>query len=156
MQLIARRILLRLTQPGEGAEDTRRRAPLSEFITYSGELANVEFVLGRLFDARLLTSYTERGKELQIDVAHEALIRGWPKLRQWIEEEREALKMQRRLTQDAQQWNDWSDNKKDSLLYRGLKLALAREWKSKHEQSISVTERKFLESGLKRERKQRR
>jgi hypothetical protein len=156
MQVIARRILLRLTQPGEGAEDTRRRAPLRELVTHSGELANVEFVLSRLFDARLLTGYTEPGKELQIDVAHEALIRGWPMLRQWIEEERDDLKTQRRLTQDAQQWNDWSNSKRDSFLYRDLELALARKWKSKHEQSISVTERKFLDRSIEKERKQTR
>lgn len=54
-QAIARRVMLRLTQPGEGTEDTRRRATLSELVTHVGEADVVERVVSALADARLLT-----------------------------------------------------------------------------------------------------
>ncbi len=55
-QAVARRIMLRLTQPGEGTEDTRRRAEMSELITRADEAAEVESVVRTLVDARLLTT----------------------------------------------------------------------------------------------------
>lgn len=85
---IARRVLLRLTQPGEGTEDTRRRATLAELATDPAEAAAVETVVGALVDARLLTTTADDDGTTWIDVAHEALIRGWPRLRAWIDEDR--------------------------------------------------------------------
>lgn len=55
-QAIARRVLLRLTQPGEGTEDTRRRAKLEELVTHADERAAVESVIDQLCNARLLTT----------------------------------------------------------------------------------------------------
>lgn len=55
-QEIARSILLRLTQPGEGTEDTRRRATVDELITQSDQREAVERVIGLLSEARLLTT----------------------------------------------------------------------------------------------------
>jgi hypothetical protein len=54
-QAIARRVLLRLTQPGDGAEDTRRRAAMDELATRADERDAVERVVQQLADARLLT-----------------------------------------------------------------------------------------------------
>lgn len=155
-QAIARRVLLRLTQPGEGAGDTRRRVPFSELITDPAERAGVEQVISCLSNARLLTSSGEEGKEAEVDVAHEALIRGWPLLRQWIEEERDTLRVQRRLTHDAEEWKKLQGGKRDGLLYRGLKLASTKEWRSNHEKSLSISEREFLDASLEYARKQKR
>ena len=55
-QEIARSILLRLTQPGEGTEDTRRRAALDELIPRTDQREAVERVIGLLCEARLLTT----------------------------------------------------------------------------------------------------
>src|SRR5204863_231160 len=73
-QEIARRVLLRLTQPGDGTEDTRRRATLGEIVTRPEERDAVERVVRTLADARLLT--TDGTDDPIVDVAHEALIRG--------------------------------------------------------------------------------
>jgi hypothetical protein len=71
-QHIARSIFLRLTEPGEGEQDTRRRAGLSELVPGAGEVneRQVSEVLNRLADARLVTV-----SEGNAEVAHEALIR---------------------------------------------------------------------------------
>jgi hypothetical protein len=104
-QDIVRRVMLRLTQPGEGTDDTRRRATMSELITHAEESALVENVIKELTDARLLT--TSGGPHIEariVDVSHEAIIRGWPRLRRWIEENRAGLRILLRLSESAQEW----------------------------------------------------
>src|SRR5262249_47745167 len=120
-QTIARRILLQLTQPGEGTEDTRRRATMAELQREGEEQDTVAEVVKTLTDARLLVTDTDQ----QVDVAHEALIRGWPRLQAWINENREALQMHRRITEAAR---EWARNGNDvSYLYVGARLATALE-----------------------------
>jgi WD40 repeat protein len=146
-QTIARRIMLRLTQPGEGTEDTRRRATMSELVTRSGESEMVEGVAQAMANARLLTTGTdEQPGEQTVDVSHEALIRGWPRLRKWIEEDRVGLRILRRLTEAAR---EWQTSKDESLLYRGSRLAQAVEWRVGNETALNELERNFLDASTK-------
>ena len=97
-QTICRRVFLRLTQPGEGTEDTKRRARLDELLPREADLQAVDAVLLALAspDTRLVTTEGE-GDNRFVEASHEALIRGWPRLRQWIDQDRSALRVQRRL-----------------------------------------------------------
>ena len=126
-QAVARRVLLRLTQPGESTEDTRRRADLDELVTGQAERPAIEEAVNALVAARLLTaSRDEVSGVAQVDVAHEALIRAWPRLRQWLDEDRQGLLVHRRLTEAAQ---EWQRNERDpDLLYRGSRLTEALAW----------------------------
>jgi WD40 repeat protein len=145
-QTIARRIMLRLTQPGEGTEDTRRRATMSELITHEGESQMVEGVVQEMATARLLTTNTdEQSGEQIVDVSHEALIRGWPRLRKWIEEDRAGLRILRRLTEAAREWQTGKD---ESLLFRGARLAQAVEWRERNEVALNEMEREFLNQSV--------
>jgi WD40 repeat protein/energy-coupling factor transporter ATP-binding protein EcfA2 len=145
-QTIARRIMLRLTQPGEGTEDTRRRATMSELISREGEGKMVEGVVEQMATARLLTTNTdEQSGEQIVDVSHEALIRGWPRLRKWIEEDRAGLRILRRLTEAAREWQTAKD---ESLLYRGARLAQAVEWRERNESALNELERNFLNASV--------
>jgi WD40 repeat protein len=145
-QMIARRIMLRLTQPGEGTEDTRRRATMSELITHEGESQIVEDVVQAMATARLLTTNTDEQSGGQtVDVSHEALIRGWPRLRRWIEEDRAGLRILRRLTEAAREWQTAKD---ESLLYRGARLAQAVEWREKNRAALNEMEREFLSQSV--------
>jgi WD40 repeat protein len=142
-QQICRRIFLRLTQPGEGTEDTKRRVPLTELQPKSGSIVDVESVLFNLSEpeTRLVTGEAEDGREF-VEVAHEALIRGWPTLRSWIDADRAALLTQRRLTEAA---NQWEIHRRDSsFLYQGGRLVTAQEWASAHPDEISRLEADFL------------
>jgi WD40 repeat protein len=145
-QTIARRIMLRLTQPGEGTEDTRRRATMSELITRAEETQMVEGVVQEMATARLLTTNTDEhlGKQI-VDVSHEALIRGWPRLRRWIEEDRAGLRILRRLTEASR---EWQTSKDESLLYRGARLAQAVEWRERNESALNEMERGFLNQSV--------
>src|SRR5215475_6636956 len=107
-------------------------------------------VVGALTGARLLTTDNdEQTRDRMVDVSHEALIRGWPRLRQWVEEDRAGLRTLLRLSEAAQEWH--RENHDEGLLYRGARLAVALEWKTRNEGKLSVLERGFLASseGLK-------
>ena len=75
-QAIARRVFLRVTELGEGTQDTRRRAALGELTGRRDGEAEVRKVLHALAVARLIIV-----NETSVEVAHEALIREWPRLR---------------------------------------------------------------------------
>ncbi|MGW7694445.1 nSTAND1 domain-containing NTPase, partial [Streptomyces asiaticus] len=114
----ARRILLRLITPGEGAQDTRRPTAREELETEASS-ATAE-VLERLVNARLvmLDGHT-------VHLAHEALIAAWPRLREWIDDAREHLRLHRQLTEAAYTWNDL--DRDPGALYRGARLTAAEE-----------------------------
>ena len=94
-------------------------------------------MLGVLVDARLV-SVDER----TVVVAHEALIRHWPRLRGWIEADRAGLVVHRRLSDAAQDWN--ALQREPAALYRGARLAAASEWATDHAGDLSPVERDFL------------
>jgi hypothetical protein len=93
-QAIARRIFLRLTELSDETTnaDTRRRATFNELILRPEEATNTHIVLKALADARLIIT-----SENSAEVAHEALIREWPTLRSWLEDNREDLRLHRQL-----------------------------------------------------------
>lgn len=144
-QQTARRVMLRLTQPGEGTEDTRRRAMESELVSSADAAPSVERVVQALTDARLLTANIEAdtGRRL-IDVTHEALIRGWPQLRRWIDEDREGLREHQRLSEAAREWREL--DRDPGSLYRGARLAAAREWAEDHADQLNELEREFVDA----------
>ncbi|MFI1338408.1 PQQ-binding-like beta-propeller repeat protein [Streptomyces sp. NPDC020845] len=114
----ARRILLRLITPGEGAQDTRRPAPREELeIATSPATATV---LERLAKTRLVTLDGHT-----VHLAHEALIAAWPRLRKWIDEDRDRLRLHRQLTDAAHTWQTL--DRDPGALYRGTRLATAEE-----------------------------
>ena len=151
-QEVARRIFLRLTEPGQGTEDTRRRASLSELLPGGDEQAAVEEVLDILARARLVTVGLDA-----VEVAHEALIREWPLLRRWLEEDRAGLLIHRRLTDDSREWIRLERD--PGLLYRGARLSAAQEWAEANDARLSGEEREFLDAcraALEREAEARR
>jgi hypothetical protein len=147
-QMICRRIFLRLTQPGEGTEDTRRRASLQELLPAGGDSSALDEVVHTLAgtDARLVITEgsDEHTQEQFVEVAHEALIRSWPRLRSWIDQNRAALRTQRRLTEAAREWE--SNQRDASYLYQGARLAVAQEWAVANKDDLNDIERAFLDA----------
>ncbi|HZM22178.1 MAG TPA: hypothetical protein VFC02_10560, partial [Anaerolineales bacterium] len=138
-QTIARNIFLRLTELGEGTEDTRRRASFDELISHTEDAEEARAVLNTLAEARLVTLGEDTA-----EVAHEALIREWPTLREWLNQDRESLRLHRHLTEAA---HEWELLERDAgALYRGSHLAQAREWAILHPNSLNAGERTFLEA----------
>ncbi|MBE8523626.1 winged helix-turn-helix domain-containing protein [Amycolatopsis sp. H6(2020)] len=136
---IARDVFLRLTAPGEGSADTRRRPRYAELFA-DGDAGEVTAVLHRLAGARLVTL-----DEDTVTVAHEYLIRGWPKLRRWIDEDREFLRARARLTDHALEWEH--HDRAEDLLYPGSRLAL---WTHHDRRRLNDLEAAFLDASRRR------
>jgi WD40 repeat protein len=136
-QQTARRILLRLAGPGEGEGVVRRRVPLDE-LTASGDERGPA-VLDALADQRLLTM----GQD-SVEVAHEALLREWPRLRGWLEEDVQGRVLHRHLISAAREWEQ--SGRDSGELYRGVRLAGALDWAREHHADLNALERTFLEA----------
>ena len=136
-QGIARSIFLRLTELGEGVQDTRRRANLDELSQTTGTQDAVAKVLKTLTDARLITTEQDSA-----EVAHEALIREWGTLRKWLAEDRESLRLHRHLTESAHEWE--RRRREASELYHGARLKQLQEWLKEHNDQISPLESEFV------------
>ncbi|MEU4038947.1 nSTAND1 domain-containing NTPase [Streptomyces collinus] len=145
---LARRILLRLVTPGDGVPDTRRPARREEFDF--GEATDTTTVVERLARARLLTLDEE-----QVGLAHEALISAWPRLRNWIDTDRERLRAHRRLTEAAAAWDALARD--PGALYRGTLLAATEEAFPAEDREAALTplEGAFLGSSLRARRRER-
>ena len=119
-QQAARQLFLRLVTPGEGQEDTRARAVMP-----------AEPMQRKIVDqfagprTRLLVTGSDRAARPTVEVAHEALIRTWPRLRGWIDANREKLRARAAVLQSKADWEQ-SGKRDDMLLPAGLQLERAR------------------------------
>jgi WD40 repeat protein len=137
-QRIAAQVLVRLTALGEGSEDTRRRVHRDEL-----DLPGVQPVLDAFAAARLIVV-----DEQTVELAHEAVIAAWPRLRGWLTEDRDAWRTHRQLTEAATLWR--SLGRDPGSLYRGARLAIAREWAASPARRalLNPTETEFLDAGF--------
>ena len=143
-QNLARDVFLRLTELGEGTEDTRRRATLTELVRESEGATQLRTVLNTLAEARLITL-----NEDSAEVAHEALIREWQRLHEWLNQDRDGLRLLRHLTESAHEWD--VRNHDAGELYRGARLAQIREWAAANAERLNETERAFLAESVQQE-----
>jgi RecA/RadA recombinase len=133
-RVITRRIFLRLAE-AEREAFVRRRAPLSELELDASD--DARRALAVLTESRLVTVSQDT-----VEVAHEALLHEWPRLRVWLEEDADGRRLHRHVTQVA---NEWHDSGNDSAeLYRGARLAAALDWAAEHEAELNELERRFL------------
>jgi WD40 repeat protein len=114
----------------------RRRVPLDEL--EPGRDEHVAGALAALTDSRLVTA-----DEGTLEVAHEALLREWPRLRAWLEEDAEGRRLHQHLIHAAQEWE--AADRDPGELYRGARLASALDWASDHRGDLNDLERAFLD-----------
>ena len=90
-----------MVRPGEGVEDTRRRAAMP------ADDAVAEATIQKLAKERLLVTERDGGSgQVTVEVAHEALIRRWQRLRDWVDADREFLRTRERIAAQAQLWEE--------------------------------------------------
>jgi WD40 repeat protein/DNA-binding SARP family transcriptional activator/energy-coupling factor transporter ATP-binding protein EcfA2 len=133
---VARRMLLRLAGDGDGDTVVRRRVPLAELEAERDE--GVAEVLAVLAADRLVTI-----GEGEVEVAHEALLREWPRLRGWLEEDSEGRRLHRHLIHAAGEWQ--GSGRDPAELYRGARLASSLDWAAEHDSELNELERQFLD-----------
>src|SRR5712692_3674692 len=124
---LARALFLRLIDPGYTEQDTtRRRAPLDELtLEPPKENERLQQVTAYFLAARLLTS-SEVAGVATAEVSHEALIRAWPRLSDWLGEAREDVRLQQALSENVAEWEQRGQPR--DRLYRGSQLKEAKAW----------------------------
>ncbi|MEO3810670.1 caspase family protein [Sphaerisporangium sp. B11E5] len=138
---MARRVLLRMVRLGDGTEDTRRRVPLAEVLP-DGEEGHAAKVLAAFVDSRLVTAGTGTA-----EIAHEALLRHWPRLRAWIDAGRAGLLVRQRLEDAATAWD--REGRHPAMLDRGPRLEAAAAWvRDTAGRELSPLAHEFHQAGL--------
>jgi WD40 repeat protein len=121
-QALARDLLRRMTVLGRDGRLTRRPVTRSDLHGdhAEAERAGVDAVLEAFAQARLIVVDGDR-----VQIAHDALLQAWPRLRGWLEDDQASLIVLSQLADDAAAWRD---NARDpSFLYRGTQLAAVRQ-----------------------------
>ena len=142
-QAVARQVFLRLVTLGEGGEDTRRRVRRAELAALPGEADTLDGVLEAFSRYRLLTFDREPGTgEATVEVAHEALIRSWGRLRDWLEASRAAVAVQRQLGEAAAEWA--RAGQEPSFLASGGRLAQFAALAAGGDVALTAAEQAYL------------
>ena len=142
-QSAVRRLMLRLVTLGEGSEDTRRRVRRAEL----PEGPATDAVIDAFGTARFLSFDRDPSdREPTVEVAHEALIRQWPRLGEWLTEDRVGLRIHRGLTSAATAWI--ASDRDDGELLRGARLIATEDWAETHADDLNAVESELLTASI--------
>jgi len=161
-QEAARQLFLRLVTLGEGVEDTRRRVRRTELATMTTDQGrraqgsgdthlssslDLDHVIEQYSQYRLLTRDNDPATRAPtVEVAHEALIRTWSRLRQWLDANRDDLRLQRRVTAAAAEWAASGHDR--SFLASGARLEQLASWAHETHLALNVEERDYLSASM--------
>lgn len=136
-QDLARQIFIRLVHVAEDTADTRRRVPRSELLLLRH--GDVQPVIDAFVAKRLITAESD-----DVEIAHEALLLAWPRLREWLDNDRAGVRIHRQLITAAEVWS--ASGRDPSSLYGGGRLASVEDWAADpaHAGDLNMLERQFL------------
>jgi WD40 repeat protein len=148
---IAPLLFPRLLIIGDGTEDVRRRVARADLFGEGPDSGTARTVVDAFTRGRLLTQSQDT-----VEITHEALLRAWPRLRTWIDDDRAGLLVRQHLTDAAEQWR--RDGRDPSGLYRGTRLAIARQWADDGAAAdrLDPPAREFLQAAIRLEDDERR
>lgn len=145
-QAVAQHVFLRLVTLGEGTEDTRRRVRRSE-LNGLADASIIDGVLDEYSKYRLLTFDREIvTREPTVEVAHEALLREWGRLREWLDGNRADVRLQRLLADAASEWD--KADRDPSFLLSGNKLRQFEEWALATRVALTQEEQNYYEASI--------
>ncbi len=147
-QAVVEQLMLRLVTPGEGTEDTRRRVFTTELSSIAPDGQVLERALNTFGKYRLLTFDRDPiTRSPTVEVAHEALIRTWDRLRAWLNTSRDDLLMHRRLIAATA---DWLEAGRDtSFLLTGSRLEQFESWSGESRLALNQEEKDYLADSVK-------
>lgn len=146
-QTFARQIFLRLVALGEGTNDTRRRAALSDLLSISDQPEDIRALLDMFGKYRLLTfDHDPDTRAPTVEIAHESLIRQWEQLREWLENNRTDLRLQQLLAVAS---NEWARGNEDtSFLASGARLTQFETLMNSQNVALSGRERDYIRASI--------
>ena len=145
-QELARQLFLRLVHVGDDGREARARLPLRDL---PGDASAAAAVLERFVGQRLVTK-----DRAAAEITHEALLGAWPRLRAWIDADREDIRIRHFIEAAAQAWAQ--TGREAAALLRGGQLALAADWMAgeAHRAALTQDARDFVDAGITEERAQ--
>ncbi len=132
---VLRDLLLRLVAPGPEGEPVRSRLPRRLVVTGPEDDTMIDLLVA----SRLVTSDAD-----VVELAHESLVRAWPRLRGWLEEDLDGQRILHHLAVTADSWSNLG--RTESELYRGVRLAKALDWRERAKPTLTAVEEEFLEA----------
>lgn len=146
---VTEQVFLRLVSLGEGTEDTRRRVTMSELLSIEGDKRAIQQVLDTFGKRRLLAFDIDlKTRVPTVEIAHEALIRNWIQLREWLTANRDTLRAQRQL---ASAMHEWVENNRDSsFLAIGVRLGQFETLLGNSSVALNADEQEYLTASMQR------
>ncbi len=142
-----RQLFLRLVNLGEDFEDTRRRVLRAELIAIASDEDLMDDIIETFAAYRLLTlDHDPTTRKPIVEVAHEAILREWKRLRTWLDESRHDIRQQRLLAVAAAEWLE--ADRDSSYLLRGSRLEQFEGWAAETQLALTQEERGFLDTSL--------
>jgi WD40 repeat protein/DNA-binding SARP family transcriptional activator len=142
-----KQVFLRLVTLGEGTQDTRRRVLRSELDTLEVDPDAIDSVLDVFGRHRFLTFDRDPAtREPTVEIAHEALLTAWGRLRGWIEDARDDLRQEHRIARAATEWRGADHD--PSFLLRGAQLEQVAEWADGTDLAIGQGDRSYLKASI--------
>ena len=136
------RELVEVETTDDGWTATRGRAPFANV----AKTATAERLTTVFTEARLLVQSRGLDEQPVVEVAHEALLRNWPRLVQWIRDNGEALQIRKECREAAREWRQ--HEQAEDYLYRGVRLSQAEAWAQRYGDMVGDDERAFLQASL--------
>jgi len=146
-QAFVQQMFLRLVTLGEGKQDTRRRTHRSELLAIGDDRDLADEVIDSYTANRLLTlDHDPTTRSPMVELAHEAILNEWIRLRGWLEESRGDIRLQRMLASAAEAWKEAEAD--PSFLLRGGRLAQFDSWSKVTGLALTQDERTYLQASL--------
>jgi serine/threonine protein kinase/WD40 repeat protein len=140
-----RQMFMRLITLGEGTEDTRRRVQRGELLSIGSHPDLMDDVIDSFAEYRLLALDRDPAtREPTVEVAHEALLREWERLRGWLNDSREDIKTQRQLSSLSTEWQNHGQNA--DYLVRGSRLEQLQAWSTDTSLTLTPSEQAFMDA----------
>ena len=154
-QVLTQQMLMRMVTLGEGAEDTRRRVLHAELLSLSKQTDLIEEIIDQFAAYRLFSlDHDPETRQPTVEVAHEAILREWERLRLWLNESRDDIRLQQQLSYVTSDWRN--ANQDNSFLLRGTRLEQFSKWVKETPFTLTQQEHAFVEASVKQREKEQR
>ena len=154
-QELVHQLFLRLVTLGEGAEDTRRRVERAELLNVATDRDMMDEIIDLFASSRLFSLDNDPAtRKATVEVAHEAILREWDRLRGWLNESRDDIRQEQAVARAAGEWDEHGQD--PSFLLRGTRLEQVEEWRSTSTLVQTPLEQDFIAQSLKQRDKEQR
>ena len=144
---MARQMFLRLVTLGEGTGDARRRATMTELLSLTENDDLMEEVIEQFAAYRLLSlDHDPETRQPTVEVAHEAILREWVRLREWLNDSRDDIRQERVVGRAAGEWE--ASERETSYLLRGARLEQVETWAQITELTLTPLEDAYIAESL--------